>query len=106
MPLEVARALRLSTLGFIPCSMRGAAVTRVFLAPGIEVPEHGKRRWSGWGAIGQVRAAQSADIADFHAGGQGHVRRSRQPDADHTGRARTLAEATHCNCESGDRVPA
>jgi pimeloyl-ACP methyl ester carboxylesterase len=71
MPADVARSLRLSTLGFIPWSVRGESVSRIFFAPGAEVPEYWKRGWSSWGAIGQARAARAASSANFNAGGSG-----------------------------------
>lgn len=71
MPADVARALRLSTLGFIPWSVRGTAVSNIFFAKSAEVPEYWKRGWSSWGAIGQVRAAKAANSSQFNAGGTG-----------------------------------
>ena len=71
MPPEVARALRLSTLGFIPWSLRGEAVAGVFFSRGNAVPEYWQRGWSSWGAIGQVRAAKSVNNQNFNAGGSG-----------------------------------
>lgn len=71
MPADVARSLRLSTLSFIPWSLRGEAVSNIFFAPGAEVPEYWKRGWSSWGAIGQVRAAKASSSANFSAGGNG-----------------------------------
>ncbi|MDE2368943.1 MAG: alpha/beta hydrolase [Burkholderiales bacterium] len=71
MPADVARSLRLSTLGFIPWAIRGSAVSKVFFAAGDAVPDHWQRGWSTWGAIGQVRAAKASDNASFNAGGVG-----------------------------------
>ena len=71
MPPEVARALRLSTLGFIPWSLRGDAVAGVFFSKGNAVPEYWQRGWSAWGAIGQVRAAKASANQNFNAGGTG-----------------------------------
>ncbi|MDC8784522.1 alpha/beta fold hydrolase [Roseateles koreensis] len=71
MPADVARSLRLSTLGFVPWSVRGASVSKVFFAAGAEAPEYWKRGWSSWGAIGQVRAAKSDSNGNFNAGGSG-----------------------------------
>lgn len=68
---DVARSLRLSTLGFIPWSIRGGAVARVFFAQGNPVPEHWRHGWSSWGAIGQVRAATAVRNINFDAGGEG-----------------------------------
>jgi pimeloyl-ACP methyl ester carboxylesterase len=71
MPPEVARPLRLSTLGFIPWSVRGGAVGRIFFASGNPVPDYWARGWGAWGAIGQVRAATAPGNQDFLAGGSG-----------------------------------
>lgn len=71
MPPDVARSLRLSTLGFIPWSVRGGAVSKVFFATGNETPEYWQRGWSSWGAIGQVRAAKASSNQNFSAGGEG-----------------------------------
>lgn len=71
MPQDVARALRLSTLGFLPWSIRGPYVTQVFFAPGHVVPAYWQHGWSSWGAIGQARAAMAANSSSFHAGGSG-----------------------------------
>ncbi|MBU6259731.1 MAG: alpha/beta hydrolase [Burkholderiales bacterium] len=71
MPADVARSLRLSTLGFLPWALRGGAVSRVFFAAGHAVPDAWRHGWSSWGAIGQVRAARAAHNQDFDAGGVG-----------------------------------
>jgi pimeloyl-ACP methyl ester carboxylesterase len=71
MPADVARSLRLSTLGFIPWPLRGESVSKVFFAAGIETPEYWKRGWSSWGAIGQARAAKANGSSSFNAGGKG-----------------------------------
>lgn len=71
MPKDVARALRISTLGFLPWSIRGPYVTQVFFAPGHVVPAYWQHGWSSWGAIGQARAAMAANSSSFNAGGSG-----------------------------------
>ena len=68
-PPAIARGLRLSTMGFIPWSLRGDDVTKVFFSAGNEVPEYWQRGWSFWGALGQIRAATDARNANFSAGG-------------------------------------
>lgn len=71
MPPNIARALRLSTLGFIPWSLRGDTVSKVFFASGNEVPPYWQQGWSSWGAIGQARAAKAVSNQNFSAGGKG-----------------------------------
>ncbi len=71
LPPDVARPLRLSTLGFIPWSVRGGAVGHIFFSSGNPVPDYWARGWSAWGAIGQVRAAMAPGNQDFLAGGVG-----------------------------------
>lgn len=68
-PAKLTEALFVSSLSFLPWSLREKAVRGAFFARGNEVPRHWRLGWSLWGGLAQDHAARSGDGAKFWGAG-------------------------------------
>jgi pimeloyl-ACP methyl ester carboxylesterase len=69
LPAPLTRALFVSSLSFLPWSLREPELRRAFFAPQSDIPAHWRTGWCLWGGLAQDSAVRSARPEDFWSAG-------------------------------------